>query len=238
VSAAQTLPPSCNLTTLRRHAAKLREAGADQACVVNSEAGLNLGSALLADLGTPETDISLLRRGIHEALAVRTAAALPKRNSGSASIDSGEALVSLSSIDSDSAGDGKGMAHAMSLGASMDAHGGSSGVGEQGKKKKKPEKETVELFVLDGRMSYGFSMLDSRPVSADVVERPCSDCPLLQNSALLDQPVTAPTAVSVNGGGVSSSGAEPLGNGNSLPAAAAPEAVSAASSAPNHTGSL
>jgi hypothetical protein len=206
--------------------------------VVNSEAGLNLGSALLADLGTPETDISLLRRGIHEALAVRTAAALPKRKSGSASVDGGEALMSLSSMDSESAGDGKGIAHGLSLGVALDGHGGSSGGEEQGKKKKKPKKETVELFVLDGRMSYGFNTLASRPVSADVVERPCSDCPLLQNSALLDQPATAPTAAAVNGAGVSSSGAEALSNGSSLAAAAAAEAVSAASSSPNNSGSL
>lgn len=227
-----SLHHSMHLFALRRHAARLREAGADQACVVNSEAGLNLGSSLLADLGTPETDISLLRRGIHEALAVRTAAALPKRNSGNAIVDSGEALMSLSSMDSESAGDGKGVAHALSLGAAMDGHGDSSGSGsgEQGKKKKKPKKETVELFVLDGRMSYGFTTLASSPVSADAVERPCSDCPLLQNGALLDQPATAPTAAAVNGAAVS---AEVLSNGS-----AAADAVSAASGSPNNAGSL
>lgn len=226
-----------------RHAAKLREAGADQTCVVNSEAGLNLGSTLLADLGTPETDISLLRRGIHEALAVRTAAALPSRRSGSASIDS-EALHSLSSMDSasGSSNDGKGMAHALSMGASVDSHSGEQQERKQSKKSKK--KDSVELFVLDGRMTYGFDAR-SRPASAaaDVVERPCSDCPLLVNSAMLQQPATSPTAAAVNGAAALASSAngsaEAVSNGSSssVPAAAA-EAVSAVTGSSNSPNSL
>jgi alkaline phosphatase len=47
---------------------------------VNSEAGLNLGAQLLSDLGSSETSVSLLRRGINEALAVRTAADNARRD--------------------------------------------------------------------------------------------------------------------------------------------------------------
>lgn len=232
-----------------RHAGKLRDAGADQTCVVNSEAGLNLGSTLLADLGTPETDISLLRRGIHEALAVRTAATAPSRRSsggGSGSIDAETVQSALDSMDSASGssgsssggGDGKGIAHALSLGALMEGGGSGGGEGEQ-QKQKKPKKE-VEVFVLDGRMSYGLDM-QSRTTSAaaDVVERPCSDCPLLtQSGALLppqqqqQQLAALPTAASLNGAvDVSGSGAEGHSNG-SVPATAA-EAVSATSSSPS-----
>jgi hypothetical protein len=63
-----------------RHAAALREAGAGSICIVNSEAGLNLGAQLLTDLGTSQTAIALLRRGIDQALVVRTAAHTSSNN--------------------------------------------------------------------------------------------------------------------------------------------------------------
>jgi hypothetical protein len=67
-----------------RHAAELRAAGADKICIVNSEAGLNLGAQLLSDLGSSETSVSLLRRGINEALTVRTAADNSRRDAPAA----------------------------------------------------------------------------------------------------------------------------------------------------------
>lgn len=59
--------------------------GADKTCIVNSEAGLNLGAQLLADLGTSETAISLLRRGINEAMVARTAVDWPRHQQASSS---------------------------------------------------------------------------------------------------------------------------------------------------------
>lgn len=57
-----------------RNAAEIKEAGADQVCILSNEAGLNLGSQVLQGLGTLDADITLLKRGISEAMTVRTQA--------------------------------------------------------------------------------------------------------------------------------------------------------------------
>jgi len=228
---------------------------------VSSEAGLNLGSTLLSDLGTPDTDISLLRRGIHEALAVRTAAAAAAHSSSSSSSSasdaaaaastpsSGEALHSLSSIDGASSSNG--LSQALSLGASLEGHGASgSGGGEQDqkKKKKKSKKDPVEMFVLDGRLAYGLKAAQaaaaaSRPTSTDPLpERPCSDCPLIRDAGWLEGPPTTATtaAAGVNGSSSAEGGAgQHLGNGSaaSVPASAAVVASGGAESATAVTAS-
>ncbi|WIA33402.1 hypothetical protein OEZ86_006536 [Tetradesmus obliquus] len=109
-----------------KHAAELRAAGADKLCIVNSEAGLNLGAQLLADLGSSETSVSLLRRGINEALAVRTAADNSTRNTAAAAEE----------------------APAVAYAAAK------NGAAAAAEKKKKKQKQ-VELFVLDGKHAYG-----------------------------------------------------------------------------------
>jgi hypothetical protein len=122
-----------------RHAAELRAAGADKLCIVNSEAGLNLGAQLLSDLGSSETSVSLLRRGINEALAVRTAADNSRRDAAAA-----ETQASA-------------------------AQNGASSNGSSSNDKKKMPKRQVELFVLDGKHAYGLrAEALARAVSPDL----------------------------------------------------------------------
>ncbi|KAF6261239.1 Sodium/hydrogen exchanger family-domain-containing protein [Scenedesmus sp. NREL 46B-D3] len=134
-----------------RHAAELRAAGADKLCIVNSEAGLNLGAQLMSDMGSSQTSVALLRRGINEALAVRTAADNLRRDGKEAPAPS--------------------EGHAAAL-------NGASGSGSSDKKKKKKQKQ-IELFVLDGKHTYGQLRADSlaRTVSPDL---PCTECPLVK----------------------------------------------------------
>jgi hypothetical protein len=145
-----------------RHAAELRAAGADKLCIVNSEAGLNLGAQLLADLGSSETSVSLLRRGINEALAVRTAADNARREgkeAGAATQASGDAAA-----------------------AAAAAQNSASSNGSSDKKKKKQKQ--VELFVLDGKHAYGLrAEALARAVSPDL---PCTECPLVKQQQEAD----------------------------------------------------
>jgi hypothetical protein len=107
---------------------------------VNSEAGLNLGAQLLSDLGSSETSVSLLRRGINEALAVRTAADNSRRDAAAAEAQASAAQNGASSNGSSSSSD----------------------------KKKKPKRQ-VELFVLDGKHAYGLrAEALARTVSPDL----------------------------------------------------------------------
>jgi hypothetical protein len=197
--------------------------------VVNSEAGLNLGSTLLTDLGTPDTDISLLRKGIHEALAVRTAAALPsKRDSANVDVTvSRDALHSMSSMDSATGCEDSSSQHALT--SDVQGHDGSSSGGQERKQTKK-KKESVEMFVLDGRYKYGMLMrAASRPVSTEPAV-PCNDCPLVRDSLLQQSAAVAATTAPVLNG---SSGAGPE-NGQVLANGTA--AAVAPSSPPNGSG--
>jgi hypothetical protein len=92
---------------------------------VNSEAGLNLGAQLLSDLGSSETSVSLLRRGINEALAVRTAADNSRRDAAAAEAQA------------------------------VAAQNAASSNGAAAAEKKKKKQKQVELFVLDGKHAYG-----------------------------------------------------------------------------------
>jgi hypothetical protein len=128
IRAAFSSVPIYACATSFKHAAELKEAGADKTIVVSSEAGLNLGSRLLQDLGTPESAIALLRRGIGEALAVRTAAELTHPSSSSSSSSSGNStsglklpalkLPSLSSASSSSSSSAAGRGSSSSSSAS------------------------------------------------------------------------------------------------------------------------
>lgn len=139
-----------------RHAAELRAVGADKLCIVNSEAGLNLGAQLLSDLGTPGTSVALLRRGIDEALAVRTAADNHRRLTGKAgSVGEQEAAAAAT-------------AHA---GQAEDA------AAAGGKKKKKRQ---IELFVLDGKHAYGLRADLLSRAATPMADLPCVECPLVR----------------------------------------------------------
>lgn len=194
-------PPVAVSISFHRHAAELREAGADQACIVSSEAGINLGSQVLSDLGAPDTDISLLRRGIHEALAARTSAALPSatRSSSSASssastsssgaeslqsaVSSEPAAAEVHAHASSSSSSGLNGCASSSSGCSSSSSSNSTGGDEKEKKKKKKQKEPVEMFVLDGRFAYGLlATRAARPTSVEP-ELPCPECPLVRNGS-------------------------------------------------------
>jgi hypothetical protein len=125
------------------------------------------------------------------------------------------------------------MAHALSMGASMDSAGGSGGDKQQGapgsmSMPKKPRKE-VEMFVLDGRYAYGSLPQPSRPASAEL-ERPCSDCPLIaREGSALQAPAAAAAAANGAAGQMASNG--------SVPAAAAAAAAAAAEAVASAAGS-
>lgn len=220
----------CCCCPTQRHAAELREAGADTTSVVSSEAGLNLGTTLLKDLGTPETDIALLRRGISEALAVRTAAEVlhdseSSSSSSAASAESPQPYAGpLSSIDSSSG-------HAL---MSIDGDHADS---QPRKSKKKPPKN-VEIFVLDGRYAYGVKPAAAapppppQPASEELAAGlPCNDCPLLRDPAALQSAAAA--AAAANGSAGELSNGQHLTNGAAAAAAAAAggEAAAVSSSA-------
>ena len=153
------------------HAGELRAAGAVQVCISGSEAGLNLGCDVLSELGTSEGDLSLLRRGIHEAMAVRSVAAAEQKAkestqeqqqhgetsggkqqwaksiSGALSKPSNGATASNGSVSSSS---GSSLSRSSST---------SSGVG--GFKHTLCKKPGVEVFILDGRLTYGTEVCEA-----------------------------------------------------------------------------
>jgi hypothetical protein len=112
-----------------------------------------------------------------------------------------------------------------------------SSSGGQERKQKKQKKESVEMFVLDGRYKYGMLMqAASRPASTDLPV-PCNDCPLVRDGLLQQSATVAATTAPVLNG---SSGAEPmngqvLANGTAAGDARA-AAAAAASSPPNGSG--
>lgn len=164
---------SCN----RRHATELRHAGADKTCIVNSEAGLNLGAQLLGDLGTSETAISLLRRGINEALAVRTAA--DKRRAQ---------LTATTSASSNGTKDAT--RHEMEAAAAAAKHKDD----EESSQKKR--KRRHEMFVLDGRHAYGLRAEALRSAAASpTFDGPCKECPLVSNGSLSSTDSAASSAM-------------------------------------------
>lgn len=141
------------LLSVCRHAAELRRAGADKTCIINSEAGLNLGAQLLADLGTSETAISLLRRGINEAMVARTSADWPRHQQTSSSSSGQQQQASN---------------QAASANASEDDS-------------KQKRKKRHEMFVLDGRHAYGLRADVLRSLAASpVIDVPCQECPLVR----------------------------------------------------------
>jgi hypothetical protein len=105
--------------------------------------------------------VALLRRGINEALAVRTAADNSRR-------------------------EGKEAASSAAVKASGDAAAAAqNGAGSNGSSEKKKKKQKqVELFVLDGKHAYGLrAEALARAVSPDL---PCTECPLVKQQQELD----------------------------------------------------
>jgi hypothetical protein len=196
--ASPCLPATIRRCSPARHAAELREAGADQACIVSSEAGLNLGTRLLSDLGTPETAISFLRRGIHEALAVRTDAALQHAAGDSDSASSNGAALSSASSFASALSSMDGSSHAPDSGST---NGSSNGDSKKKQKKRKPE---MEMFVLDGRYTYGMQAAAAAALAAS--PEPCADCPLVRSS-FEEADAAAAAAAAGGGGAVSAEGA-------------------------------
>jgi voltage-gated potassium channel Kch len=144
-----------------QHAGELRAAGADHVCISGSEAGLNLGSEVLAKLGTSEGDVVLLRRGIHEAMAARSVAAAEQKAKESSqqqqqhgAAESGKQHWAKSmSLSKPSNG-----TVASSASGSLSRNGSSSSTSSGsvgGFKDTICKKPPVEVFILDGRLSYG-----------------------------------------------------------------------------------
>uniref|UniRef100_A0A383V6H6 RCK N-terminal domain-containing protein n=1 Tax=Tetradesmus obliquus TaxID=3088 RepID=A0A383V6H6_TETOB len=205
-----------------KHAAELRAAGADKLCIVNSEAGLNLGAQLLADLGSSETSVSLLRRGINEALAVRTAADNSTRNTAAAAEEAP---------------------------APADA-AAKNGAAAAAEKKKKKQKQ-VELFVLDGKHAYGLrAEALARAVTPDLPCTECPlvrqqqeldilsslDESLMPTGMLSSSSSSAVSVVDVDAAAVPAAGLN--GSSSSKGAAAAAVNASVGSSTPGGPGSV
>jgi hypothetical protein len=129
-----------------------------------------MGARLLAGLGTPESAIALLRRGINEALEVRTAAA--------STVPAEAGAATAGGLDS---GSSSSSSHDGGVGGDSGAAAASSGGGVRLGGKRKKARPQVELFVLDPKHAHGLpsAAAAAQPGGADGL-LPCGDCPLVR----------------------------------------------------------
>jgi voltage-gated potassium channel Kch len=215
------------------HATDLRAAGAEHICITGTEAGLNLGASVLSMFGTTETDIQLLKKGIGEAIAVRTTVCadvlkqeqqeqeaaeqqqkqqgLPSNGSSAkAALSRSSSSSSSSTSTSSSSTSSKGLPSLLpprNGRAPMPAAASSSGSSSSGPSSGSSSKPGVEIFSLEGKWCCGEPQQggDGSVVTPTVLTVPPSAMKAPSSSNASDAPASSSAAADSSSSSSSSS---------------------------------